>query len=108
MQVRSAYLHHLSVVCAANLILVFYFLAPLSTLLQVLRQRDSSSLVLAVSVMNTLNGLLWGTYGIAALQDPFVWAPNAFGAALGIIQTVLKLTILSKEDQCAPSYLPSY
>lgn len=82
----------------ANLILVFYFLAPLSTLLHVLRQRDSSSLVLALSIMNTINGLLWGTYGIAALGDPFVWAPNAFGAALGVIQVFLKVTIPSKED----------
>ena len=87
--------------CAGNLILVFYFMAPLSTLLQVLRQRDSSSLVLALSVMNTLNGLLWASYGIFALGDPLVWAPNAFGATLGIVQTVLKLTIPSKENQYA-------
>lgn len=88
-------------VLAANLILVFYFMAPLSTLLHVLRQRDSSSLVLALGIMNTLNGLLWASYGIFALEDPLVWAPNAFGAALGVIQTILKVTIPSKENQCA-------
>lgn len=78
-------------------------MAPLSTLLQVLMQRDSSSLVLALSIMNTLNGLLWATYGIVALSDPFVWVPNAFGATLGVIQIFLKLSIPSKENQYASS-----
>jgi hypothetical protein len=52
--------------------------------------------------MVTINGLLWATYGIVALNDPFVWAPNAFGATLGVVQTFLKLTIPSLDDQCAP------
>ena len=77
---------------------MFYFLAPLSTLLHVLRHRNSASLVLPLSIMNTLNGVLWATYGLAALSDPFVWVPNAFGATLGVIQMVLKLTIPSDDE----------
>lgn len=99
---------HIMPLFAAILILVFYFLSPLSTLLEVLRKRDSSSLVLELGVMNTLNGLLWATYGIVALRDPFVWAPNAFGAALGVVQVALKLIIPSKENQCAPSHTDSH
>jgi uncharacterized protein with PQ loop repeat len=91
--------------CSAILILVFYFLAPLSTLWQVIRQRDSSSLVLPLSVMVIINGSLWSTYGIVALNDPFVWAPNVFGATLGVVQVFLKLTIPSNPNQYAP--LPS-
>lgn len=91
-------------------ILVFYFLSPLSTLFHILKQRDSSSLVLALSVMNTVNGLLWASYGLFALSDAFVWAPNAFGAALGVIQVFLKLTIPSKENKKSQSdsYLPQH
>jgi uncharacterized protein with PQ loop repeat len=91
--------------CSAILILVFYFLAPLSTLWQVIRQRDSSSLVLPLSVMVIINGSLWSTYGIVALNDPFVWAPNVFGATLGVVQVFLKLTIPSHPNQCAPIFI---
>lgn len=71
--------------------LVFFFLSPLSTLLTVVRRRDSASLVLPLCVMNILNGSLWGTYGLVR-GDAFIWAPNLFGAALGILQTALRLT----------------
>lgn len=76
---------------AANVMLVFFFLSPLSTLLTVVRRRDSASLVLPLCVMNILNGALWSTYGLVR-GDPFIWAPNVFGAVLGVLQTTLRLS----------------
>eukprot|EP00892_Ulva_mutabilis_P011313 jgi/Ulvmu1/8554/UM044_0088.1 len=75
----------------ANVMLVFFFLSPLSTLLTVVRRRDSASLVLPLCIMNFLNGSLWGTYGLVR-GDAFIWAPNFFGAALGVLQTTLRLS----------------
>lgn len=85
--------------CAANVMLVFFFLSPLATLLTVLRRRDSASLVLPLCIMNILNGALWGTYGLVR-SDAFLWAPNLFGACLGVLQTVLRLSF----PQRTPAY----
>ena len=75
--------------CAANVILFSYYLAPLSTIVHVLRFRDSSSLTLPLCIMNTVNGTLWLIYGLV-LSDPFIWVPHGSGAILGALQTALR------------------
>jgi hypothetical protein len=52
--------------------------------------------------MNTLNGTLWFIYGLV-LSDPFIWVPNGAGAALGVLQTSLRLLIPRKDMACAPA-----
>lgn len=90
---------------AANTILFFYFAAPLSTMLHVLRSRDSASLVLPLCVMNTINGVLWLIYGMV-LSDPFIWVPNGAGTALGGLQIGLRLLIPRKDLKCASTLFP--
>jgi uncharacterized protein with PQ loop repeat len=73
---------------AANVVLFMYYMSPLSTLADVLRHRDSSSLTLPMSVMNVVNGLLWVVYGFVR-GDAFIWVPNGFGVCLGVLQVAL-------------------
>lgn len=47
-------------------LLCIYYVAPLSTLLQVLRERDSSSIYWPLSLMNLVNAVLWTVYGLVS------------------------------------------
>ncbi|EFJ52839.1 hypothetical protein VOLCADRAFT_115772 [Volvox carteri f. nagariensis] len=72
----------------AVFVLLCYYGAPLSTISEVVRSRSSASLFWPISVMNTVNGLLWVAYG-TAVEDLFIAVPNAIGATFGLIQLVL-------------------
>ena len=74
----------------ANVILVIYYMAPLSTLAEVLSQKDARSIYGPLCAINGANGLLWVTYGLT-LKDPFVYLPNAFGVVLAAVQLAFKL-----------------
>jgi solute carrier family 50 protein (sugar transporter) len=71
-----------------NVILVFFYGAPLSTILKILRDRNTASLHVPTMILNTLNGIFWMVYGIA-VNDYFIVAPNGLGAGLGGIQIIL-------------------
>lgn len=68
---------------------VIYYAAPLSTFSTIVRKRDASSINLLLAAANTMNGSAWLAYGLA-MGSPFIWAPNGFGALLGIVQMALK------------------
>lgn len=72
----------------SNAILLLFYSSPLSTILLVLRTRNSSSLQLPLSVMNIINGSLWLVYGIA-ISDLFIAVPNGVGAVLGVVYCIL-------------------
>lgn len=82
--------HELMWGAAANLILVAFFSSPLSSLAHVLRSRCSATIFAnwPLSVVSTANSALWTAYGLA-IGRPFVWAPNAFGCVLGVVQLLL-------------------
>ena len=71
-----------------NAILVVYYSAPLSTVAEVVRTRDSKSFYFPLTFMNGVNGLCWFGYGLA-LGDWFIAAPNLFGSVLSAVQMVL-------------------
>ncbi|KXS17721.1 hypothetical protein M427DRAFT_54321 [Gonapodya prolifera JEL478] len=73
-------------ICVAAL-LAFYT-SPLSTLHHVLLTRDASSFSYPLSLACVLNGALWTVYGLV-IGDGFVWAPNAVGAVVGVVQVGL-------------------
>lgn len=79
-----------------NAILVVYYAAPLSTVAQVVRTRDSKSFYLPLTIMNGVNGLCWFAYGLA-LNDWFIAAPNLLGAVLSALQLVLIFMYPSSE-----------
>ena len=74
-----------------NMNLVFFYGAPLSTILQVLKTRNSASIHIRTMITNTANGSFWMAYGFAIL-DPFIYVPNGLGALLGVIQIFLCMT----------------
>ena len=82
--------HELMWGSAANLILIAFFSSPLSSLAHVLKTRCSATVFAnwPLSVVSTGNSALWTAYGLA-IGRPFVWAPNAFGCVLGVVQLLL-------------------
>lgn len=71
-----------------NINLFFFYGAPLSTILTVLKERDSSSIHKWTMITNTVNGAFWTAYGIAVM-DPFIYVPNGIGSLLGVVQMVM-------------------
>ncbi|KAI9182901.1 hypothetical protein H9P43_003813 [Blastocladiella emersonii ATCC 22665] len=70
------------------LILVAMYGSPLATLARVVRTRNAASIHAGFAATSLVNGLLWTAYGLGARNDPFVYAPNAIGAAFAAVQLV--------------------
>ena len=89
--------HELMWGSAANLILIAFFSAPLSSLAHVLRTRCSATIYAnwPLSVVSTANSALWTAYGFA-ISRPFVWAPNSCGCVLGVVQLLLCVLLPTK------------
>jgi uncharacterized protein with PQ loop repeat len=68
---------------------IAYYAAPLATMLQVIKTKDSSSLYLPMILINCTNGLLWSSYGFIALHDINVYGPNVIGVILSSIQILM-------------------
>lgn len=73
----------------ATVICCFLFASPLSTIAEVLREGDSSSILAHLAIAQTCNCGLWTFYGIA-VGDIWVWGPNTLGLALGVGQLALR------------------
>lgn len=71
-----------------NLLLLYG--APLSEVAEVLRTRCSGKLMWPLIVASMANGGLWTAYGLAR-SDAFIYAPNAAGVAMALMQATLKL-----------------
>lgn len=69
----------------ANTILAVYYMAPMSTMAEVIRTKDSKSMHFPLVVTNCLNGLCWFAFGIG-LNDWWLAAPNLFGSCVSIVQ----------------------
>lgn len=74
----------------SNIINFLYYASPLTTIFAVIKNRDRSSLVPALCVMNTVNGTFWFIYGLA-IVDWFIIVPNGAGVVLGAFMTTLCL-----------------
>jgi solute carrier family 50 protein (sugar transporter) len=70
---------------------VFFYGAPLSTILIVMKSRNSASIHVWTMFTNTANALFWFAYGLAVL-DPIIYVPNGIGLALGAVQIILFLS----------------
>jgi len=79
----------------ANLNTFFFYAAPLSTMVTVLRTKSSISIHRRTMIMNTANGTFWSAYGLA-VSDVFITIPNSIGAILGVVQIVLCIVFPSK------------
>ena len=63
---------------------IIYFASPLSTIFQVIKEKDSSSIYRPMLFCNFSNCLLWVLYGIFSTGDLNLILPNAIGGALAV------------------------
>ena len=82
---------------AGNFMSLAYYGAPLSTMADVIKKRDSSSILLPLTLMNLLNACLWTTYGLA-IGDAYVFVPNGIGAFLSLAQLALSFLYPAKSS----------
>jgi solute carrier family 50 protein (sugar transporter) len=69
---------------------------------EVIKKRDSSSILLPLTLMNLLNAVLWTVYGIAT-RDPYVFVPNGIGGLLSLAQVALSLFYPAKASSTSRS-----
>ncbi|KAL7441431.1 hypothetical protein ACHAXH_006333 [Discostella pseudostelligera] len=72
----------------ANINTLFFYGAPLTTIVTVLKTRDSSSIHRKTMIMNTLNASFWTAFGFG-IMDMVLLIPNGLGALLGFVQIFL-------------------
>lgn len=83
---------------AVNLNLMFFYGAPLSTIFEVVKSRNSSSIHFKTTTMNIMNTSFWIVYGFA-VKDPYILVPNGIGLLLGMIQLLLCLFFVRTETR---------
>lgn len=76
--------------------LIFFWGSPLSTIVTVCTERDSSSIHVPTMVTNTACSFFWCLYGLA-ISDYFIFFPNLVGVVLGFIQAILRLMFSRSE-----------
>ncbi|KAJ3264699.1 hypothetical protein HDU77_007715 [Chytriomyces hyalinus] len=72
----------------ANVVLVSFYGSPLATCVQVVREKDSSSLEFLLAFATAINGILWTSYGFA-INNYYVAVPNGVGVLFALAQLVL-------------------
>jgi len=87
-----------------NLVLLIYYAAPLSTMWQIVKTRDASSIYAPMAMANIANGFCWTVYGIVR-NDWFLTIPNGTGCALGVVQLIMRM-IYNTESEKLPAVQP--
>jgi len=80
----------------ASGLFVVLAVSPLSTIGEVVRNKDSSSILAPLMVAQVTNSALWSAYGII-IKDQFLSGSSILGLFLGLLQLVLKLMFPSKK-----------
>ena len=70
--------------------LTIFYASPLSEIISVCKTKDSSIILFSLAITSWLNSMMWGIYGFAVLNNPFVYVPNSFGIIFATIQLILK------------------
>lgn len=73
-----------------NVNLVFFYGAPLNTILQVIQTKCSDSIHRPTMILNWCNTSFWVAYGFAQ-RDFYIMIPNGCGLFLGLLQGLLCL-----------------
>lgn len=74
-------------------------ISPFTTIVSIIKSKDSSSIDPFLAVALIIDCALWTTYGFV-LADPFIIVPSGIGLVSSIVQVLLKLLFLKKR---APS-----
>ncbi len=82
---------------SVNLNISFFYGAPLSTIVKVIKTRDSSSIHRYTMMLNTGCAIFFMLFGIG-VQDNYLIVPNGIGVALGVTQAFLRTVIPNKDN----------
>lgn len=85
----------------ALVVAAVFFSSPLSSLWQVIRDKDSSSILLPLALTCLINNTFWLIYGIV-LKDIFIMAPNVAGLACALAQFALRAIFPQRAARDAP------
>ena len=69
---------------------LLYYAAPLATIAEVIRTKDSSSLFVPVIVISAFNCTLWLFYGLFGVQSALIYIPNAICLLLCIVELIVR------------------
>jgi uncharacterized protein with PQ loop repeat len=70
----------------------------LTKFVEVIKERDSSSLHPPTIFTNLANATLWTVYGYFAINDVNIYAPNGVGLILSVIQLILSQIFPRKQS----------
>lgn len=76
--------------------LIFYG-APLINMVEIVKNKDSSSLYAPALVINGINCLLWFSYGLFGIHAVIVWLPNIIGMTLVAVELGLCCIYTAKD-----------
>mmetsp|Transcript_20716 Transcript_20716/g.23786 ORF Transcript_20716/g.23786 Transcript_20716/m.23786 type:complete len:227 (+) Transcript_20716:168-848(+) len=68
--------------------LIFFWGSPLSTIVTVCTNKNSSSIHIPTMITNSICSFFWCVYGLAKV-DYFIFSPNLAGVFLGFLQVLL-------------------
>lgn len=74
------------VATTANSCTIIYYASPCSTMYEVMKTKNSSSLYSPMISANICTSILWFIYGYLSIHDPFVYIPNGIGILLSMFQ----------------------
>ena len=69
---------------------LIYYGAPLATVAEVIRTKDSSSLFVPGIAISAINCILWFFYGLLGVQSALIYVPNAIGIILCLVELVVR------------------
>lgn len=73
---------------AVNLNLIFFYAAPLSSIVTIFRTKSSESIHFWTMIMMSANAFFWCVYSLA-IQDYYILIPNGLGLMFGLTQIIL-------------------
>ena len=69
---------------------LLYCAAPLSTIAEVIRTKDSSSLFTPSILISAVNSALWFLYGYFGVHSALIYIPNVIGVILCVIELIVR------------------
>ncbi len=87
---------------AGNLLLITFYLAPLSNVVRVVKTRDSSSFYLPLILVQLATGICWIIYSLF-IGDLLLLVPNFIATSLTVLQLLCCLIFPKKTQLLSPN-----
>ncbi|KAG1680571.1 hypothetical protein FOA52_015018 [Chlamydomonas sp. UWO 241] len=79
-----------------NVVGITMYASPLSSMGEVIKTRNSASILVPLTITTLLNASLWAAYGLA-IGDPYVYIPNVLGCVLAVGQLALTIAFPARK-----------